>query len=205
MPAIVHQVAVGGFDSNFSYLISCSQTREGFVIDPCGDIAKVFSLIAEHQIKLRFILNTHSHFDHLEKNAVVQQQYHVPVFLHAAESYPADHFVADQEILSVGTLSVQVLHTPGHTPGSICILVDGHLFCGDTLFVCSCGRCDLAGGHAPTLYTSLQRLALLPNATIVYPGHDYGPTPTSTIGAEKQQNTFLKMDRITFLTFHGTT
>ena len=204
MPAIVRQVAVGGFDSNFSDLIYCSQTHEGFVIDPCGDIEKVFALIEKEQVKVRFIINTHTHFDHLERNSEVQKKYGVPFFLHPAESYPADRFIKDGENIVLGHLSVKVLHTPGHTPGSVCILVDGHLFTGDTLFVCSCGRCDFAGGDAEKLYTSIQRLAQLPLQTIVYPGHDYGPTPTSTIEKERAQNKFLKVDISLFLTLHGT-
>lgn len=204
MPAVVHQVAVGGFDSNFSYLVYCSKTHEGFVIDPCGDVEKIFALIEKEHVELRFIINTHTHFDHLERNSEVQKKYSVPVFLHPAESYPADRFIKDNENIILGTLIVQILHTPGHSPGGICILVDNKLFTGDTLFVGSCGRCDFAGGNAEKLYASLQRLAQLPLQTIIYPGHDYGQTPNSTIGKEKAQNKFLKIDKSLFLTLHGT-
>ncbi len=203
MTAVVHQVAVGGYDHNFSYLVYCSVTRKGIVVDPCGDIEKVFALIAEHNVELMYIFNTHSHFDHVEKNDAVQKKYNVPVVMHKDEPYTADKYVVDTEEIQVGELTFKFLHTPGHTPGCVCIAVEDHLFSGDVLFVGACGRCDFDGGDAHAMYDSLQRLAALPESTKIYPGHDYGDVPISSIGREKRTNRFLIVDKPSFLRLHG--
>jgi glyoxylase-like metal-dependent hydrolase (beta-lactamase superfamily II) len=105
---------------------------------------------------------------------------------------PADIRLKDEDIVEVGTLKVKVIHTPGHTPGSVCYLVDGNLFCGDTLFVGAVGRTDLIGGSLETLLESLEkRLIVLPKETTVWPGHDYGDTPTSTMGREMEENPYI--------------
>jgi glyoxylase-like metal-dependent hydrolase (beta-lactamase superfamily II) len=107
-------------------------------------------------------------------------------------SDPADIRLKDGDVLKAGTLEVKVIHTPGHTPGSVCYLIDGNLFSGDTLFVGAVGRTDLIGGSLDTLLESLEkRLIVLPKETIVWPGHDYGDSPTSTIGREMEENPYI--------------
>ena len=108
-------------------------------------------------------------------------------------SPPADRLVKDGDLIQVGSLALQVLHTPGHSPGAICIHVDGMVFTGDTLFVGGVGRTDLPGGSWPMMLHSIQtKLLTLPDETVVLPGHNYGATPTSTIGNERLHNSFLK-------------
>jgi glyoxylase-like metal-dependent hydrolase (beta-lactamase superfamily II) len=111
--------------------------------------------------------------------------------IHALDAggYPrADVHLNDNEKIHVGEISFEVIHTPGHTPGGICLYADGQLFTGDTLFVGDSGRTDLPGGDRPTLGASIRRLMELPENTVVWPGHDYGPSPSSTLGWEKRHN-----------------
>ena len=103
-------------------------------------------------------------------------------------SPPADRRIAGDDSLQLGQITFQVLFTPGHTPGGLCLYAEGQLFTGDTLFVGDSGRTDLPGGHRPTLGASIRRLMQLPDETVVWPGHDYGPTPTSTLAWEKRNN-----------------
>jgi glyoxylase-like metal-dependent hydrolase (beta-lactamase superfamily II) len=110
-----------------------------------------------------------------------------------ADAYPhADIQVIDEEIFQLGEITYNILHTPGHTPGGICIYAEGNLFTGDTLFVGDSGRTDLPGGHRPTLAESIRRLMKLPDDTIVWPGHNYGPTSSSTLHWEKRNNVNAK-------------
>jgi glyoxylase-like metal-dependent hydrolase (beta-lactamase superfamily II) len=105
---------------------------------------------------------------------------------------PVDIHLKDGDVLDVGHLKIEVLHTPGHTPGSVCFLTEGHLFTGDTLFVGAAGRTDLTGASLDTLIESIkEKLLSLPRETVVWPGHDYGDTPTSTIGREMQENIYI--------------
>lgn len=105
---------------------------------------------------------------------------------------PADKSLKDGEVLEVGSLGIEVIHTPGHTPGSVCFHVNGNLFTGDTLFVGAVGRTDLTGGSLDTLLESLEkRVIVLPKDTVIWPGHDYGETPTSTIGREIKENPYI--------------
>ncbi|MBU1184901.1 MAG: MBL fold metallo-hydrolase, partial [Proteobacteria bacterium] len=111
----------------------------------------------------------------------------------AKPSPPADRTVRDGDLIEVGTIRLQVIHTPGHSPGSIVLHMDGYAFTGDTLFVEAVGRTDLPGGSEAVMYDSIQRkLCTLPDETVVLPGHNYGSTPTSTIGHEKKFNPFLR-------------
>jgi glyoxylase-like metal-dependent hydrolase (beta-lactamase superfamily II) len=112
--------------------------------------------------------------------------------LEAAAVPEADVRLSGDEDLQVGAITFKVIHTPGHTPGGICLYAEGNLFTGDTLFVGDSGRTDLKGGHRPTLGASIRRLMTLPDDTVVWPGHDYGPSPSSTIGWEKRHNVNAK-------------
>ena len=196
-----------------TYLVVCPHTRETVIIDPAGEEDKLLALIKTEGFKVKYILNTHGHSDHVLGNPKLKEVLNVPVCMHEADDRffsdqavreksskelglpppdPADIRLKDEEIVEVGTLKIKVIHTPGHTPGSVCYLVDGNLFCGDTLFVGVVGRTDLIGGSLETLLESLEkRLIALPKETIVWPGHDYGDTPTSTMGREMEENPYI--------------
>lgn len=196
-----------------TYLVACPHTREAVIIDPAGEEDKLLAIIQTEGIKVKYILNTHGHSDHVLGNAKLKEVFNVPVCMHEADDRffsdkgvreksskelglpppdPADIRLKDEDIIEVGTLKITVIHTPGHTPGSVCYLIHGNLFCGDTLFVGAAGRTDLIGGSLETLLESLEkRLIVLPKETIVWPGHDYGDTPTSTLGREMEENPYI--------------
>ena len=186
---IIRQLEVGAMD-NFSYLVGCTETRKAMVIDPGGDVDKILSTARSEGLSIEIILNTHGHGDHTAGNAALRARTGARILIHAADAggIRADGLLSDGDRLQVGELSVEVIHTPGHTPGGICLYTEGHLFTGDTLFVGDSGRTDLPGGDRPTLGASIRRLMALPEDTVVWPGHDYGPTPSSTLAWEKRHN-----------------
>jgi hydroxyacylglutathione hydrolase len=187
---IVRQLEVGFMD-NFSYLVGCETSRQAMVIDPAGDAQAIVALAGSLGLTIVLIVNTHGHGDHTAGNAGLKALTGAQIVIHEldADGYPsADRRLSDETSLQLGDISFDVLHTPGHTPGGICLYAEGHLFTGDTLFVGDSGRTDLKGGHRPTLGASIRRLMRLPEETIVWPGHDYGPTPSSTLGWEKRHN-----------------
>ncbi len=188
---IIEQIQIGAME-NFSYLVGCGSTRQAMVIDPAGDVAPILKAAEEQGLNITLIVNTHGHPDHTAGNAPLKSRTEAPVLIHHldADRYPgADRILSDDDTqLHLGELVFDVIHTPGHTPGGICLYAEGNLFTGDTLFVGDSGRTDLAGGHRPTLGASIRRLMALPDETVVWPGHDYGPTPSSTIGWEKRNN-----------------
>lgn len=191
----VVQIRAGGFDNNFSYVIMENETKEGAVIDPCGDTQKIVDFLHRNEIKTRYIIDTHGHGDHISGNSSIKEETGAPILCHQADAsgiHP-DQTLADNTSLPLGNSGVKVIHTPGHTPGSICLLADNTLVTGDTLFVGYCGRTDIGGGNAEALYHSLyEKLSPLPDETKIYPGHDYGISPTSTLGEEKKNNPYLK-------------
>ncbi len=184
---------------NFVYLLGDPQTREAMVVDPGWEVPTILSTFQREGYRLTGVIATHGHFDHVLGLGDLLQAIDVPVYLNRAEApalqvSPSNlKLLDDGDPIQIGELSVATLHTPGHTPGSQCLLVDGHLITGDTLFVHACGRCDLPGGDPRALYRSLERLKTLPDDTRVYPGHNYADTPTSTIRDEKQHNPFLRL------------
>lgn len=187
---IIKQIEIGVMD-NFSYLVGCEKTRQAMAIDP-GGAEEILAVADNEDLKIAMILNTHGHGDHTAGNARLKSLTGAPVLIHELDGdrYPgADRFISDADSqLRLGDLVFDIHHTPGHTPGGICLYADGNLFTGDTLFVGDSGRTDLAGGDRPTLGASIRRLMELPDDTVVWPGHDYGPTPSSTIGWEKRHN-----------------
>lgn len=191
---IIKQLEVGYMD-NFCYLIGCEKTRKALVIDPGADVERIVAEADTEGLEIETIVNTHAHGDHTAGNAKLKDLTGARIIIHGldANGYPnADVRLSDEKTLKLGEISFEVIHTPGHTPGGICLHAQGNLFTGDTLFVGDSGRTDLAGGHRPTLGASIRRLMELPDETVVWPGHDYGPTPSSTLAWEKRNNVNAK-------------
>lgn len=189
---ILDQFRLGGF-LNFTYLVADGEHGDAVVIDPSYGIEDVLRVIDERGVKVRYVLNTHSHKDHIAGNEDVRQRTGAKIAAHRQVPFRPDVALQDGDTVSAGRLTFQVLHTPGHTPDSVLYLFDGHLATGDTLFVGECGRTDLPGGDPSALYDSLfGRIVRLDDALVVLPGHDYGVTPTSTIGREKEENYVLQ-------------
>lgn len=188
---IVRQIETGALD-NFAYLVGCERSRRALAIDPGPDTEAMLAAAAREGLAIELIVLTHGHADHTAGAAALKAATGARVAMHAADAGAlvgvVDRLLADGDRLAVGDLEIAVIHTPGHTPGGICLHAAGQLFTGDTLFVGDSGRTDLPGGHRPTLGASIRRLMELPEDTVVWPGHDYGPTPSSTIGWEKRHN-----------------
>ncbi len=188
---------------NFTYLVANEEGGEGVVIDPSYGIDPVLEAIDARRVKVRYILNTHSHADHIAGNGDVQSRTGAKVVAHRVAPIGQDVSVVDGDRFTVGPLAFQVVHTPGHTKDSVLYLFEGNVATGDTLFVGECGRTDLPGGDPSEMYDSLfQRVLQLDDALVVLPGHDYGITPTSTIGRERKENyTLQPRTRDEFLAF----
>jgi len=205
------QFEVGNF-SVFAYLLAGDSGGDGLVIDPADDIDRIIALADQKKITIKYILNTHAHVDHVMGNEEMKRKTGARIIVHEADaplltriprsmlamfggrpSPPADRTVKDGDLIRVGDLTLKVLHTPGHSPGGMSLHLDNVVFTGDTLFVGAVGRTDLPGGSWPLLFQSIQtRLLTLPDDTIVYPGHNYGYAPTSTIQKERLSNPFLQ-------------
>ena len=190
MSLIVEQISAGEM-ANFSYLVFCSASRKGAAVDPSLAPEKLLERAKQLDVQIETIINTHGHYDHVAGNDAVRSASGAKLAAHPADLPEADIALEDGDCLNIGQGEVSILHTPGHTPGSITLHLPGALITGDTLFVTRVGRADLAGSDPQALYHSLQRLAAFPDETVVYPGHDYGPQPNSTIGFEKKNNPFL--------------
>ncbi len=199
--------ALGDFGAN-CYIVACSETRQALVIDPGVPDPWIQSCVAENDLTVAGIILTHGHLDHIGGVDWVKGWSGAPVAIHEADAAcltspslngslyfgvqvkaaPADRLLRDGDEVQAGHLRFQVIHTPGHSPGGICLYRQGHLFVGDTLFAGSIGRTDLPGGDFHTLITAIKaRLLTLPPDTSVYPGHG----PATTIGDEKAYNPFL--------------
>jgi len=191
---IIKQIAIGYMD-NFSYIVGCENTGKALVIDPGPDVERIVSEAQKEGLEIVTIVNTHGHGDHTAGNAKLKARTGAQIIIHELDGdrYPdADVRLTDEKSLQLGEITFDVIHTPGHTPGGICLHAAGNLFTGDTLFVGDSGRTDLAGGNRPILGKSICWLMKLPDYTVVWPGHDYGPTPSSTIGWEKRNNVNAK-------------
>ncbi len=207
----IEQIPVG-FMQVFCYLIYDEQAKEGVLIDPAGNEEDLVQLLKDKGITLKYIVNTHGHADHTCGNEPIRQATGAKVVMHASDDVyyqrpesrmfarnmgfttpgPADIRVQDGEELAFGNLTMKFIHTPGHTQGACCILINGNLFTGDTLFVGAVGRTDLPGGSFKQLIQSLQKLVkTLPPATVVWPGHDYGDQPRSTLEREMETNPYI--------------
>jgi hydroxyacylglutathione hydrolase len=189
---LLDQYRVGPY-LNFTYLVAEEEGGTGVVIDPSFGIDPVLEAIDAKRVKVRYILNTHSHQDHYAGNKDVRERTGAKVVAHRVAPLDQDVSVDDGDAIRAGRLKVDVVHTPGHTPDSVLYVFEGNVATGDTLFVGECGRTDLPGGDVSALYDSLHRRVLaLDDALVVLPGHDYGSTPTSTIGREREENYVLQ-------------
>jgi glyoxylase-like metal-dependent hydrolase (beta-lactamase superfamily II) len=189
---IFFQVPVGSME-NFSYIIGDEETLQGAVVDPGFDTEKILEIAVQNRLKIKYLIDTHEHMDHTSGNRDLALKTGAKIVVHEYAQITKDISVKDGEELKLGETSIKVIHTPGHTPESICLLVDRKLLTGDTLFVGECGRVDLPSGSAEDLYSSLfNKILNLDDDIEVYPGHNYGVEPSSTIGSERQHNYVLK-------------
>ncbi len=201
---IVHQIPVGQMQ-NFTYVVYDESTRECIIIDPSWDLEKIMDVLKNKSLKPIYIVNTHHHFDHTTGNEQLSKDAGVQIIQHEASQLPHEISVSDGDEIKFGNSSLRVLHTPGHSKDSICLIGDGKIFSGDTLFVGSCGRIDLEGGSASEIYDSIfDVLYGLDEQLIMYPGHDYGSVKTSTIGDQKRTNPIMrKIPKADFITMMG--
>jgi hydroxyacylglutathione hydrolase len=200
-------IIVGPLETN-CYLVYCPETLECAVVDPGAEAGNITRQIAEKELKPRLILNTHGHVDHIGANRDIKDKYDIPLFIHSADSPmlesvlqsemglflgakdspPADHFLDDGEEIKIGKSHLKVIHTPGHSPGSVSFLGDGFLLSGDTLFFGGVGRTDLPGGSWQEMVNSIRnKILTMPEEMIVLPGHG----PHTTVGQEKRSNPFI--------------
>ena len=190
------------------YIVGCEETLEAVVIDPGDEADKILLALAESRLTVKYIINTHGHFDHISANKKLHEATGAPILAHsldaallgqieneagkwglpAEDSPPPDRLIDDGDTIEFGKIAMKVIHTPGHSQGGISLHTDGHVFVGDTLFAGSIGRTDLAGGSFETLKASIQnKLFGLGDDVKVYTGHG----PTTTIGHERQTNPFV--------------
>ncbi len=202
------QMEVGQLGTN-CYIIYSEQTLQAAVIDPGGSAAAIIAEINNAKLKVEYIINTHGHADHITANDAVQQATGAKLLIHHEDAgmltnaqrnlsafiggglvcRQADRLLSHNDIINVGDIALKVLHTPGHTPGGICLLTDKVLFAGDTLFAESIGRTDFPGGSYAQLINSIkENLLCLDDAVKVLPGHG----PETTIGWERKHNSFIQ-------------
>jgi len=188
----VHQILVGSMQ-NFAYVVEDDDTDEAIVIDPSWDLDKIEQIITRNNLKIKYIVNTHHHFDHTLGNEAMAKSTEAKIIQHEESDLQNDITVKDGDVINFGNSELRIVHTPGHSKDSICLIGDGKIFSGDTLFVGNCGRIDLPGGSAKDLYHSLfDVLYSLDDNLTLYPGHNYGPSAISTIGKEKTTNLVMQ-------------
>nr|NJM02478.1 MBL fold metallo-hydrolase [Desulfobacula sp.] len=205
---IIKKLEVGPIMAN-CFILGCESTKEAVVIDPGDDADRILMTLAKSGLKVKYLINTHGHFDHVGANKRMKEVTGAVLAIHpddepmlqelsrsammfglsAENSPPADIRLNDGDEITFGKITLKVIHTPGHSKGGICLYTQGHLFAGDTLFAGSIGRTDLSGGDYDILISSIkEKLLVLDPETIVYTGHG----PETTIGNEKRMNPFLR-------------
>jgi glyoxylase-like metal-dependent hydrolase (beta-lactamase superfamily II) len=196
---------------NFCYIVGDEATKTCALIDPAFETDRILKEAAAEGLQVSHIINTHGHSDHTAGNQAIKTATGAKLLIHELDavrlgkmlhktfsrvlggkgSPGADVLLKDNDKINIGKTELTVLHTPGHTPGCICLFGDGNVFTGDTLFVQAVGRTDLPGGSLKQLLQSVrEKIYTLPGGTIVWPGHHYGPTPSSTVEIEKNTNPF---------------
>lgn len=205
MGFVVHQFDIGPMQ-NFGYLIADEKSREAIAVDPAWSAKRIFNEVEAGGFRLAGLLVTHAHYDHSNAIEEILNLVDLPVYAHREEigySRSGNTIVGeltgavravegDQQIM-LGETAVRFLHTPGHTPGSQCVLVGDRLITGDTLFIGGCGRSDLPGGDPSLLFGSLRKIAGLPQNLTVLPGHDYGDARQRTLNEELRMNPYLRV------------
>ena len=196
----------------FAYIIGDTESGAGVVVDPGADVDGILSEVRNNKVTVKYIINTHGHVDHIAGNAELKEKTGAKIIIHEDDadmmishpfiimrmfrtkpSPPADMRVNDGDTIELGAIKLEVIHTPGHSPGSISLYTQGYVLTGDTLFVESVGSTDLVGSSQEALYSSIrEKLLVLPDDTVVLPGHNIGGDLTSTIGHEKAHNPFLQ-------------
>lgn len=205
---IIRKLEVGPIMAN-CFIVGCEETKQAVVIDPGDDADRILMALAKAELKVKYLINTHGHFDHVGANKRMKDVTAAQIAIHpddepmlldlsshaamfglgAENSPPADIHLKESDTITFGNITFKVIHTPGHSPGGICLYTPGHLFVGDTLFMGSIGRTDLPGGNYDTLISSIKtKLLNLDESTVVYPGHG----PETTIANEKRMNPFLR-------------
>ena len=198
MGLYVRQLKLGPME-NFVYLVGAEGARETAIVDPAWDVEEAFRAAEVDGRSVTHALVSHHHFDHVNGLPQALAQGGIRVFAHRAdvprlapELQGEVTPLAAGDTVEVGPLRVAAMHTPGHTPGSTCWHAGDGLFAGDTVFVNACGRCDLAGGDPEEMFQSLKRVAQLPQEVRLYPGHDYGDVPVSSIARERERNPYFQ-------------
>ncbi len=205
---ITECIPVGPMGAN-CYVIGCEETKESAVVDPGGEVNKILAYLKDKGLNLKYIIDTHGHIDHIAGNDKLREATGAKLLIHELDApmlsdtrqnlsafmgfevsfKPADQLLSDGDTVEVGKVKLEVIHTPGHTRGGICLITAGAVFTGDTLFHGSIGRTDFPGGDFATIINSIkQKLMSLPDDTAVYPGH----MGLSTIAYERKHNPFLR-------------
>lgn len=198
--AIIRQFEVGPME-NFAYLLGDAKSRQALVVDPAWEIDTIFKRAEDADLEIVGALVSHHHYDHTNGIGELLERKEMPVYVNKND-LPFVKFAPASSLtgvdhgakIKVGDTEIELLHTPGHTPGSQCFKIQQGLISGDTLFINGCGRCDLPGGDAEEMYYTLtQKLMRLPDDTVLYPGHNYAASPTSSLGEQKQSNPYLRL------------
>lgn len=196
---ILEQIPVGQMQ-NFAYVIGDEKAKEGAIVDPAWETDKILEIASKNNLKIKKILITHTDFDHIEGLKEMADITNATVYVHKQGkndikglSANKINAIDDGDEIDIGKIKLSVLYTPGHKPSCVCFLIGTNkLLTGDTLFVEGCGRVDMPGGNIKKQWESLQRLKNMDESIEIYPGHDYGSMPSSTIKHEKENNPFLK-------------
>lgn len=203
---IIEQVPVGPM-AVFCYILGDEITGEAFLVDPASSFDKISSVVKKNNLKITGIVNTHGHFDHTSGNRFFIKKYKVPLFIHELDApmlksginramdfikggrgtFLTIEYIKDGDLINIGSKSIEVIHTPGHTPGGICLYWKGNLVTGDTLFTEGMGRTDFKGGNEKDIMSSIRdKILSFPDDTLIWPGHHYGRFPVSTVKEQKR-------------------
>lgn len=181
------------FGANYAYVVADEESTEAAVIDPSGIAGKILRFLEKRGLRLLIVFNTHGHADHTGGNVEMVEKTDAKIARHPSTADQSDIAVNDGDVLRIGQLEAKIIHTPGHSPDGISILVETNLFTGDTLFINECGRTDLPGGSSEQLWDSLfNKICKLDDDVEIYPGHDYGPLPHDSLGNQKKNNYTLE-------------